>query len=267
MNLIKKEDLIPITLESKLAIAENLAKSGLCPRDMNTKEKIFVALQWGSELGLTPMVALNNISVINGRPTLNAQLIRALVHENEKFLDEYQTPIDEIIKTGECKTILTKNIGGKKIKYEGYFSLELAKKANLISKDNWIKYPYLMLQHRSFVFAARLGFPESILGIYTPEEVLEIEEPKEKENKSEQLSKIINLNINSNDIENKDVNENDIIIESDSEIVIDSKEEEKPTENFMELLLEKKLSTAQHNALMKLYNTNPDVALEKLKNL
>ena len=55
--------------------------------------------------------------------------------------------------------------------FTGSFSIEEAKQAGLLGKDNWKNYPARMLKHRALSFAARDSFPDVFAGIYTPDEI------------------------------------------------------------------------------------------------
>lgn len=56
-----------------------IAKSGLCPRDLRNKpDDVALVLLYGRDLRLAPTVALNRISVVEGRPTLDAALMLTL---------------------------------------------------------------------------------------------------------------------------------------------------------------------------------------------
>ena len=59
---------------TRFAVA--VSKSNLAPKGFDSAESIFVAIQMGMEVGLSPMAALQNIAVVNGRPTIwgDAQL-------------------------------------------------------------------------------------------------------------------------------------------------------------------------------------------------
>lgn len=54
-----------------------IAKSGMTP--LETGEKVVVAIMMGKELGLEPMVSVNNIIPINGKATLGIHLINSLL--------------------------------------------------------------------------------------------------------------------------------------------------------------------------------------------
>ena len=58
------------TMEEMFLFARAVVESGLAPKAFDTQQKVLVAVQMGMELGLPPMAALQNICVINGRPSL-----------------------------------------------------------------------------------------------------------------------------------------------------------------------------------------------------
>lgn len=64
-------DLSPQTFEQALTFCDYLANSDLVPKDFKGKPaNCLIAIQWGAELGLKPLQAVQNIAVINGRAAL-----------------------------------------------------------------------------------------------------------------------------------------------------------------------------------------------------
>jgi len=166
----QREGLMLTSIQDKLAMAETLARSGLMPQALNTKEKVFVALQWGHELGLSPMVAVNNIAVINGKPTLGADIMHALVRSNPEYAGcEWKS-----MTTDKAEVVITREFKGRKETFPGYFDMTMAQKAGLTGKDVWIKYPQRMLKHRALAYALRDAFPDVLAGVYTTEEIEEV---------------------------------------------------------------------------------------------
>lgn len=164
-------ELMPVAMSDKLALADTLAKSGLVPSALKTKEQVFVSLQWGHELGLSPMVAVNNIAVINGKPTLGADIQYALVRAHSEYAGIKWLRQDA--EVAECE--VSRNNGRFTETFRGYFDMKMATAAGLNGKDNWKKYPARMLKHRAQSFALRDAFPDVLAGVYTPEEMNEAE--------------------------------------------------------------------------------------------
>lgn len=172
ITVLNENNGILANMTTMLTFAETVAKSGLCPAGMDTKEKVFVAVEWGKELGLSPMVALNNIAVVNGKPSLSTDIMSAIVMNNPQYRGLQWLETSE--KRAEC--VISRYINGKEIRTSGIYTIEDATKADLLKKDNWKKYPARMLQKRALSFALRDAFPDILAGIYSPDEIQLTEE-------------------------------------------------------------------------------------------
>jgi len=130
-----------------------MVKSGFLPTSINTVEKAATIVLMGKELGLAPMTAINNISVIKGKPTLEAKLMLSLV------LKKYPTAYYRVAKnTPEIAEI---HLGRDKESHGIFtFTIEQAKAAGLTGKDNWKNYPADMLLWRAVARACRIMFPD-----------------------------------------------------------------------------------------------------------
>lgn len=73
------------TLDEQWRIACAFHKSGMLPKQYTTPEKVLVGMQFAYSLGLTPLMALRQISVINGQPSLWGELPLALVRRSGKL--------------------------------------------------------------------------------------------------------------------------------------------------------------------------------------
>jgi hypothetical protein len=161
-------EFMPQSFKGKLELAEVLAMSGLCPSGMNTKEKVYVALQLGHELGLSPMIAVQNIVIVKGKPSVMTGAMKGIAF-NTGLLEEYKE--EEILL--EDGSVFGVVVTGKRkdngFEFEGKFNMDDAKNANLLGKDNW-KYPAVMLNYRANSIFLKKAFPELLAGLLTPEE-------------------------------------------------------------------------------------------------
>lgn len=172
MNDLAVSNLMPQTQAEKYEMASVLCKSGLIPSGLNSPEKVFVALQWGHELGLSPMVAVNNVAVINGKPTLSADIMSAIVKRSPEYGGIEWVEMSD--KKAECKiTRILPN--GEKETQTSSFSIEDAEKAGLLGKDVWKKYTKRMLKHRCLSSGLKDMFPDLLAGLYDPEEMESIQ--------------------------------------------------------------------------------------------
>lgn len=154
-------------LDQQLKFAETIAKSGITPTGLKTPEQVFVAIQWGRELGLAPMVSLNNIAVVNGKPSLSADIMHGIVRNNPEYAGTEW--IEKNDKVAEC--VVYRQTASYKETCRSRYTIEDAEKAGLLNKDNWKKYPERMLMHRALSFALRDAFPDVLSGVYSTDEL------------------------------------------------------------------------------------------------
>jgi hypothetical protein len=167
----------PTTFEEAMRFAGMLAKSTMVPRDFQNKpENVLVAVQWGREIGLGPLQALQNIAVINGRPSVWGDAMLALVRGSgmcASFAETIEGDGDHRAATcrarrkdGPDETVST-------------FSVADAKRAGLWGKSGpWQQYPDRMLKLRARGFALRDAFPDVLRGVISVEEAQDMpEEP------------------------------------------------------------------------------------------
>ncbi len=161
-------DLSPQTFEQALTFCDYLANSDLVPKDFKNKpENCLIAIQWGAELGLKPLQALQNLAIINGRPALWGDAVIALVRssplcESITESDDGKTATCKVKRRGEEEEVRT-------------FSMDDAKAAGLAGKQGpWTQYPKRMRQMRARAFALRDVFPDVLRGMPIAEEIMDI---------------------------------------------------------------------------------------------
>lgn len=150
------------TLAEASRFAEIIVKSGLAPKG-DTVETVLVKMQMGAEVGLAPMQAIQNISVINGRPSLwgDAMLAVCMRHRDWEGIEESMD--------GDVATCTIKRKGHEP--YTATFSEADAKAAGLLGKPGpWTQYKRRMLQLRARGFALRDRFPDALRGLISREE-------------------------------------------------------------------------------------------------
>lgn len=187
MNKLSITSNIPSNWEQQKEYAQMVCKTDFCPKDFKGSwEKVLVAMQFGVELGLHPLQALQNIAVINGRPSLWGDAVMALIRSHPEFED-----VNEKIEgEGENLTAYCTIKRRGQTPVTGKFSIGDAKKAGLLGKDVWVKYQSRMLQNRARGFATRDGWQDVLKGLYVREEAEDI--PVEKEINSPQYDRIPN---------------------------------------------------------------------------
>jgi hypothetical protein len=158
----------PRSLEEAIAFSKMLSESDFVPKDLKGKPgNILVCLQWGAELGLAPMQALQNIACINGRPSLWGDAALAVVqnHPAYEWHKEYTEGDGD-----SCVGVFQIQRKGSDM-HEARFGVADAKKANLWGKAGpWTQYPKRMLCLRARGFGLRDKFADALKGMITAEE-------------------------------------------------------------------------------------------------
>ena len=170
MQLTTRQGFAPTTFTEARQFAEELASSSLVPKAYTGKPlDVLVAMQWGAEIGLAPMQALQNIAVINGKPSVYGDAAMALVQASPSCegIEEFFEGTDG---TGNYTAVCIAHRKGRK-PVTARFSVEDAKRAGLWGKQGpWTQYPKRMLQMRARGFALRDAFPDALKGLITVEE-------------------------------------------------------------------------------------------------
>ncbi len=142
-----------------------LIKSGFLPSSIKTPEQFMAIVLKGRELGVPPMQACAHIHIINGKPTMSAELMLCQIL---KLFP--QTRISYPVRSAkECQIKVTRP-GNEPSLFS--YTIEEAANAGLLRNPVWKSYPRAMLHARAVSEMARSLFPDAISGIsYTPEEL------------------------------------------------------------------------------------------------
>jgi hypothetical protein len=161
--------IVPQTLDEAYRLGKAICMAGMAPKGMDTPEKCMIAIMRGMEVGLTPMMALDKIAVVNGRPTIWGDgaigLVRGSglcewVRERVEGDGDARTAICEAKRRGEPEPVIRR------------FSVSDAKRAGLWGKQGpWQQFPDRMLQMRARAFTLRDGFADVLGGLYLREEL------------------------------------------------------------------------------------------------
>lgn len=165
--------LVPQDLGQAMKLSELIANSDLAPKDYRGKPgNVLIAVQMGMEVGLSPMAAIQNIAVINGKPGLYGDAGKALLLARGFVIEE--DDVEVIRKSGTARCKITRP-GHPPC--ERTFSLEAAKTAGLLGKAGpWTNYKERQMAWRAFWFAARDIASDVLKGLNGAEEVADITE-------------------------------------------------------------------------------------------
>lgn len=157
-------------------MAQALASSSIVPQNFQKNpSNCLIAIEQANRLNMSPFLVMQNLYVIQGRPSWSSQWIIAAVNNSGKFDMElqFEEKKDKDGKPFSCQCWTMQ--GGRRI--EGItIDMDLARAEGWTSKNGskWRTMPQVMLRYRAASFFARMNCPEVILGLYSREEAEEI---------------------------------------------------------------------------------------------
>jgi hypothetical protein len=167
-------------------IAQQYAKSDLIPDNYKNKpENVIIALGMSSKMNLDLFTIMQNLDIVKGKARWNGSFCRTLIEKTGKYKDL------DLIYTGEkdkdtfgCYLQAVRKNDGKIVK-GAEITVGMAKAEGWWSKKDkygketskWQSLTELMLGYRAMSFFARMHCPEALSGVYTGEEIEDMEQP------------------------------------------------------------------------------------------
>lgn len=169
------------TFKLAYQMAQGLAQSTLVPQTFqNNPSNCLIALEQSNRLGISPMAVMQNLYIVQGKPSFSSSFVIGLINASGKYDMELQ--FDEEEKDGKpyactCWTTLDgRKVNGIKI------TMDMADKEGWSKKNGskWVTMPQVMLRYRAASFFARMNCPELSIGLYTKEELDDFSSDKKR---------------------------------------------------------------------------------------
>jgi hypothetical protein len=137
---------------------------------------IMLAQEWAQTRGLDLLTTLQTVSFVNGRPVIDATMQRALAKRagyevHVEVAEDGQSATCALHHPGSKVHSATCGMCGQPAVGAVTYTLEDARTANLLGKDNWQQNPKAMLVARATAFAMRWHAPDVMVGVFAPEEL------------------------------------------------------------------------------------------------
>ena len=152
-------------------VPENYRSKGA--NDYTSKGNCVIALDMALRMGANPLMVMQNLYVVHGRPAWSAQFLIATLNKSCKFSAlRYAFQGTEGTDEWGCRAVATELSTGEKLQGP-LVTIGLAKKEGWYSKSGskWQSIPELMLQYRAAAWFVRSYAPEIAMGLKTAEEV------------------------------------------------------------------------------------------------
>lgn len=155
-----------------LRAAQMLSQTSIIPQNYQGKpQDCFLAIEMANRMGVSPIVVMQNMYVVKGKPSWAGQACTMLINSCGKFKDVKH------IYTGEkgtpnrgCYVTATRISDGSTVNGVEV-TMQMAQAEGWTSNSKWRNLPELMLAYRASAFFARVYCPEAMMGVQTTEEV------------------------------------------------------------------------------------------------
>jgi hypothetical protein len=169
-------------------VAKMMTTSSLVPKEyQNNIPNIMIALEMANRIGASPLMVMQNLNIIQGRPSWSSQFIIAALNSCKRF-----SPV-RFVCTGDgdeygCMAWAYDNKGEK---IEGpKVTMKMATAEGWTTKagSKWKTMPELMLRYRAAAFFGRLYAPDVLMGMYSAEETEDMIHVEESTTENKQLA-------------------------------------------------------------------------------
>lgn len=180
-----------------------LSASDLVPKEYRGRDKVancVIALEMANRIGANPLMVMQNLYLVHGRPSWSSQFLISGINSTGKFTPlrfqisepepEKEVPaeityyegnnkrtktVKEKIRNQTCVAWVIEKATGERLE-SAPVSLEMAVKEGWYSKagSKWQTMPDLMLRYRAASFFSRQYCPEVTMGLKTAEEERDI---------------------------------------------------------------------------------------------
>ena len=159
-----------------LRAAQMLSQTSIIPATYQGKpQDCFVAIEMANRMGVSPMVVMQNMYVVKGKPAWAGQACTMFINSCGKF-----TGVKHVY-TGEkgtdsrgCYVTATRISDG--VQVNGVeVTIAMAKAEGWTSNTKWRNMPELMLAYRASAFFARVHCPEALMGVQLADEIYDTE--------------------------------------------------------------------------------------------
>jgi len=166
---------LPATREDSLPERQEYAKalsvSNLLPKQYRDQPgNVLYAIEFGRAIGVEPIVAINQVHLIEGKPSASSALISSLVRRAGHRLRIWVERDDRGQLLKAVATIARHD--DPDFTFRAEWTMARAQAAGVTGKSVWKNYPEAMLKARAITEVAREACEEALNGIgYTPEEL------------------------------------------------------------------------------------------------
>lgn len=170
------------TFAASFEMAKCLSTATVVPKDyQNNPGNCMIAIDMARRLNANPLMVMQNLYIVNGRPAWSSQWIIAMINSSKRYSTELQFDFGYAPEDGglSCQAWAEDynghRVNGPKI------TMKMATDEGWACKNGskWKTMKEVMIQYRAASFFGRMNCPDMIMGIYSAEEAYDIGEYEE----------------------------------------------------------------------------------------
>lgn len=167
----------PRTLNILSNMSAKFAKSQIVPElYQGNPDNCFVACELANRMGVSPMIVMQNLYIVKGKPTWSGQACISLINGTRMF-----SPL-KFVFVGEKGTdnwgcyVQATRLSDGEVCTGTIVDMAMAKAEGWTAKNGskWLTMPEQMMQYRAAAFFARVFCPHALMGLQTAEEVQDV---------------------------------------------------------------------------------------------
>lgn len=164
------------SFEMALRMSDCLSKSTVVPKDyQGNTGNCMIAIEMAARINTSPMMVMQNLYVVNGRPAWSAQWIIAMINSSRRYKTELQFEFGHEATDGGLSCYAwAEDWNGHKVSGPK-ITMNMANSEGWVNKNGskWKTMPDVMIQYRAASFFGRMNCPDMIMGIYSQDEVVD----------------------------------------------------------------------------------------------
>lgn len=174
--------------------ATTLAKSSLVPKEyQGSVPNCMIAIEIACRTRMSPFMVMQNTDIIHSKPSWSSKFIIAMINACGRY-EKLRFKVDGKGDKMSCYAETIEKDTGEVLKGTTV-TMEMAKAEGWLTKtgSKWKTMPELMIKYRAATFFAREHCPELLMGLFSNDEIIDIEpvpvEDRVKETVKEKANK------------------------------------------------------------------------------
>lgn len=162
--------------ETAWKAATFLSKTDIVPPTFKKPENCMIALDIANRTGMQPLTVMQNLYIVQGKPSWSGQMCIALINGCGRFTPLEFEFVGDMGKDNWGCYAHAKRVGTEKELHSDIITIEMAKKEGWYGKSGskWQTMPIQMMMYRAGAFFGRVHCPDVLMGLPLSDEMKDV---------------------------------------------------------------------------------------------